>query len=202
MTTLCVPGFRWSSPWTISPVSPTPTIVLSEATTMSEPKGATGIEPATRMTYGSFAAAYFASPAWSGTVTTSPPAPPVVPPAREAKPCGRSAWRGDAVCPAGPAWASPTVPRVRAATRPSTAANALPGPGKRLLRRCVIAALPTGVRMRCGYRGPIRNRVNVAVPACPSPAGASANSPSRAPTQRQGVAANSRPVGRKPSPRS
>jgi hypothetical protein len=65
-----------------------PTIVLFEATTMSEPKGSTATEPETRMTYGSSAAAYRASEAWSVTVTTLPPAPPVVPPSREAKPCG------------------------------------------------------------------------------------------------------------------
>ena len=50
MMTLLVPGFRWSSPWTISPVSPTPTMVLSDVTSMSAPKGATAMEPATRMT--------------------------------------------------------------------------------------------------------------------------------------------------------
>lgn len=60
--------------------------------------------------------------------------------------------------------------------------------GKRLPRRCVIAT-PNRRTGGVSQRELIRNRVKQAAPACPVPTGASANSPSRAPTQRQGVAA-------------
>lgn len=49
------------------------------------------------------------------------------------------------------------------------------------------------------HRGVIRNRVKPAAPACPGPSGATANRPSRAPTQRQGVAVKTGPDGHGPS---
>ena len=57
MITLWVPGVRCSSPWTSSLAVPTPMMVLSEATATFAPNGSALIVPATRMTYGSSAAA-------------------------------------------------------------------------------------------------------------------------------------------------
>lgn len=76
MITLCTPVPRKKPPPTICPEVPAPTIVLSERTLISLPTGAIPIVPATTMTYGSSAVAYFSSSACVRTVTVSPSRPP------------------------------------------------------------------------------------------------------------------------------
>lgn len=76
MMTLWTPGPRKKPPPTMWPAVPEPTIVLSEATLISLPTGFTVIVPATTMTYGSGAVAYFSRSARFRTVTVAPSRPP------------------------------------------------------------------------------------------------------------------------------